>query len=100
MPEPTRLLLEARYAKLCELLPRMKCAGVSIMAETDTGDPYTFPGYDLHRQLELLVQAGLTPLDALPSATLKRPGIAMRRARLERSNADWTRISSFSVTIR
>jgi len=69
MAESTRSLLAAQYAKLCELLLQMKRAGVKIMAGTDTGDPYTFPGYDLHRELELLVAAGLTPLEALRSAT-------------------------------
>ncbi len=64
-------LANAEYEKLREQLPVMKRAGVKIMAGTDTGDPYTFPGYDLHRELELLVAAGLSPLDALRSATLE-----------------------------
>jgi imidazolonepropionase-like amidohydrolase len=71
IPESTRALMAAQYAKLCEVLVQMKRAGVKIMAGTDTGDPYTFPGYDLHRELEQLVQAGLTPLDALRSATIE-----------------------------
>jgi len=48
----------------------MQRQGVPIMAGTDTGDPYTFPGYDLHRELQLLVKAGLTPAQALRAATL------------------------------
>ncbi len=52
------------------LVRRMQVADVPIMAGTDTGDPYTFPGYDLHRELQLLVEAGLTPVEALRSATL------------------------------
>ena len=64
-------LANAQYEKLRELLPLMRKAGVMIMAGTDTGDPYTFPGYDLHRELELMVGAGLTPLEALRSATLE-----------------------------
>lgn len=69
--EATLELANAEYEKLRELLPIMKRAGVKIMAGTDTGDPYTFPGYDLHRELELLVTSGLSPLDALRSATLE-----------------------------
>ncbi len=69
--ESKRALIAAQYTKLCELLMQMKRAGVKIMAGTDTGDPYSFPGYDLHRELELLVAAGLTPLDALRSATIE-----------------------------
>lgn len=69
--DATRALMAAQYAKLCELLVQMKRAGVKIMAGTDTGDPYTYPGYDLHHELELLVAAGLTPLEALRSATIE-----------------------------
>ncbi len=71
VPETTRALMAANYTKLCELLVQMKRAGVKIMAGTDTGDPYSYPGFDLHRELELMVEAGLTPLDALRSATLE-----------------------------
>jgi hypothetical protein len=47
----------------------MQECGVEIMAGTDTGDPYTIPGVTLHRELELLVKAGLTPMQAIQSAT-------------------------------
>ena len=71
LSEATLDLLQVRYQKLCSLLLQMKRAGVMIMAGTDTGDPYSFPGYELHRELQLLVEAGLTPLEALRSATLE-----------------------------
>jgi hypothetical protein len=47
-------------------------AGVPLLAGTDTAswNPYTFPGFSLHDQLALLVQAGLTPMEALQTATL------------------------------
>jgi len=46
-------------------------AGVTIMAGTDSPNfPYAFPGFGLHQELELLVQCGLTPIEALRSATL------------------------------
>jgi imidazolonepropionase-like amidohydrolase len=44
-------------------------AGVPILAGTDVGNPGTFQGYSLHRELELLVAAGLTEWEALASAT-------------------------------
>lgn len=69
-PEAALTLLEQEYEKDCYLLDRMQRGGVPIMAGTDTGQPYTFPGYDLHRELQLLVKAGLTPLQALRSATI------------------------------
>jgi len=43
--------------------------GVKLLAGTDLGGPGTLPGFSLHRQLELLVQAGLSPLEALRAAT-------------------------------
>ena len=42
--------------------------GVPIAVGTDTGQ-YVLPGYAVHRELELLVQAGLTPMEALSAAT-------------------------------
>ena len=52
-----------------ELVGRMYRAGVPILAGTDFPNPYTYPGFSLHDELELLVQAGMTPLDALRAAT-------------------------------
>jgi Amidohydrolase family len=56
-------------------------AGVRIVAGTDgPGIGSLAPGFGLHRELELLVKAGLTPMDALRAATfdaaagLGRPG--------------------------
>jgi len=46
-------------------------AGVPLLAGTDLGDPYVIPGHALHDELQLLVEAGLSPLDALRSATLE-----------------------------
>lgn len=45
-------------------------AGVPIMAGTDAMNPYCFPGFSLHDELALLVEAGLTPLAALQAATI------------------------------
>ena len=39
------------------------------MAGTDTAAPFIFPGSSLHEELALLVQAGLTPMQALQTAT-------------------------------
>src|SRR4051794_16338345 len=33
-------------------------------------NPFVFPGFSLHDELALLVEAGLTPLEALRSATI------------------------------
>ncbi len=58
------------YQKELELVGAMQRAGVDILAGTDTGNPYCLPGFGLHDELGLLVQAGLTPMQALQAATL------------------------------
>jgi imidazolonepropionase-like amidohydrolase len=55
---------------------KMNKAGVPIMAGTDFLNPYTFPGFSLHDELALLVEAGLSPAEALRAATLN-PAIFM-----------------------
>ncbi len=44
-------------------------AGVTLLAGTDAPNPGTTYGASLHRELELLVRAGLTPIEALTAAT-------------------------------
>jgi imidazolonepropionase-like amidohydrolase len=46
--------------------------GVTILAGSDTGaeNPLVYPGDSLHHELETLVDAGLTPLQALRAATI------------------------------
>jgi len=48
------------------LIKAMRDAGVRIVAGTD----YGLPGFSLLRELELYVEAGLSPLDAIRSATV------------------------------
>ena len=55
------------FAKDLEVVARMKRAGVPILAGTD--GPYRQGGNALHGELELLVEAGLTPLQALQAAS-------------------------------
>jgi imidazolonepropionase-like amidohydrolase len=44
-------------------------AGVPLLAGTDAMNPECFPGFSIHDELALLVDAGLTPLAALQAAT-------------------------------
>lgn len=44
-------------------------AGIRILAGSDSYNPGTIAGASLHGELELLVKAGLSPLDALAAAT-------------------------------
>src|SRR5436305_8900718 len=58
------------FAAEKELVGKMAEAGVGILAGTDNGNPFVFPGFSLHDELALLVEAGLTPVEALRAATL------------------------------
>ena len=59
-----------RLAKESELTGDMHRAGVGILAGTDLGNPYLYPGSSLHDELALLNRVGLSALDALRTATL------------------------------
>jgi imidazolonepropionase-like amidohydrolase len=50
-------------------VPALVAAGVDVLAGTDAGAPGTAHGASLHRELELLVRAGMSPVQALRSAT-------------------------------
>jgi imidazolonepropionase-like amidohydrolase len=51
------------------IVSAMHRAGVPIMAGTDSPMPGVYPGFALHEELAKLVESGLTPLEALRSAT-------------------------------
>lgn len=63
-PDLTRADLRASFAKLCALVEAMHKAGVPIVAGTDG------TGLELVHELELYVQAGFSPEEALASATI------------------------------
>lgn len=57
---------EARWQALMATLRELHKAGVPIVAGTDQ----SIPGYSLHREMEIYVEAGFTPLEALQAATI------------------------------
>jgi len=57
------------YTKLLEEIPRAQSLGVGILAGTDVTIPFTYPGFSVHDELGLLTKAGLTPMQALETAT-------------------------------
>ena len=70
--------LKARYGnkERADLLAAPKAvtaalvkAGVPVLAGTDAGNPGTQYGVSMHRELKALVEAGLTPAQALAAAT-------------------------------
>lgn len=52
-----------------EAVRKLQAAGVPILAGTDAINPGTAHGASIHRELELLVAAGLSPAAALAAAT-------------------------------
>ncbi|HEY8182630.1 MAG TPA: amidohydrolase family protein [Thermoanaerobaculia bacterium] len=58
------------FASEKKLVGAMAKGGVGILAGTDNGNPFCFPGFSLHDELALLVESGLTPLQALQTATV------------------------------
>ncbi len=56
--------LDAFFQNLTKNLQK---AGVNLLAGSDSGafNSYVYPGISLHKELEALVKAGLTPLEAL-----------------------------------
>src|ERR1700733_13020993 len=54
------------FAKDLEIVGVLHRAGISIVAGTDQ----TVPGHSLHRELELYVQAGFTPMEAIQASSL------------------------------
>lgn len=62
--------LQQLYERIPAIVLAFHRAGVTILAGTDAWAVYDFPGSDLHSELWHLVQAGLTPLEALRTATL------------------------------
>ena len=68
-PAPERLKRAEIADWKAQLIPMMKAAGIPIMAGTDAPIFFLTPGYSLHLELKTLVDAGLTPMDALAAAT-------------------------------
>jgi imidazolonepropionase-like amidohydrolase len=62
---------QERAARRLGLIRKLHEAKVPLLAGTDAPQGYDLvPGTSLHRELQLFVRAGLTPLEALQAATL------------------------------
>lgn len=60
---------KSMFEKSRALVGVMHRAGVRLMAGTDAIDGYVLPGLSLHEELALMVESGLTPMEALQTAT-------------------------------
>lgn len=70
--------MRARTAQTLAVIGALHKAGVIIVPGSDTG----LVGYGLHRELELYVQAGMTPMEAIQAATI----VSARAMGLERDS--------------
>ena len=66
MPPDREAFGRERIEQSAEIVAELHRAGVPIVAGTDQ----TVPGHSLHREIELYVKAGFTPLQAIQAATL------------------------------
>ncbi|NVJ71584.1 MAG: amidohydrolase family protein [Alphaproteobacteria bacterium] len=65
----------------------MADAGVTILAGTDAGNWGTIQGYSLHRELMRLVEAGLSPWDALAAATTRAGAFLQQKVGVSANDA-------------
>ncbi len=63
---------EARdqYERATDFVAQAAEAGIPFFIGSDSGPPTRFPGFWEHREMELLVGAGLTPMEAVRAATI------------------------------
>ena len=57
------------FKQFVQLLGVMNTSGVTLMTGSDLGSKWISPGASLHDELEIFVEAGLTPMQALQAAT-------------------------------
>lgn len=82
---------QERSTRRLALIKKLHDAKVPFLAGTDAPAGYDLvPGYSLHRELALFVRAGLTPLEALQTATLN-PAIYFGRT------AEWGTVAEGKV---
>ena len=74
---PARPAAAASYRKQQRSVARLNAAGVTIALGDDTGIENTFYGYGEHHELELMVAAGMSPMQAIVAAT-KTPAELLR----------------------
>ena len=54
-----------------EIVKLLHDEGVRFLAGTDLSNPYIYPGFSLHEELQNLVAAGFSPAEALRAATVE-----------------------------
>lgn len=73
---PHDYLMSVYLPYLYQLTDALQQAGVPLVLGTDSGTPGVVHGFGAHEELALLVQAGLTPYQALLTATRNAAAVA------------------------
>jgi Amidohydrolase family len=68
-PVEWKAITERLFQDRLRMVRDMHRAGVELLAGTDTAYAYPVAGFALHEELRLFVQAGLSPLETLKTAT-------------------------------
>ena len=74
-------MVDARWQAIIASLRLLHSAGIAMVAGTDQG----IPGYSLHRELEVYVEAGFTPLEPCRRRRFRLPA----RLELRRNRVRW-----------
>jgi len=70
---------QTNYDLMLSLIKPLHDSGVRFLAGSDYANPYTYPGFSLHEEMELLVEeAGLSPFSVLQTATIN-PAIFLKK---------------------
>ena len=70
LPVSIATKMVALYGVHSDLVGRLNRVGVPLLAGSDSPNPFVYPGFGIHDELALLVRAGLTPAQALRTATI------------------------------
>ena len=62
------------FSGLKKTFKKLHSAGVNIAAGTDSGTPGVVIGKSLHKELELMVEAGISPMAAIMAGTRNAAG--------------------------
>jgi hypothetical protein len=72
----------AEFEKFQELTKKLYDAGVPLLVGTDAPEPQVTPGFSLHQEMEMYVEAGIPPAAALKAATLHNARALKQEERL------------------
>lgn len=78
LPPDVQQQVRAGYPAARQFVREFVAAGGRILAGTDTAGASMTPGLSLHHELRLLIDAGLTPMQAIETAT-RIPGELVRK---------------------